>query len=110
MAPACVKSGEKLNDPVPSPLSANVALEGRVEVERVGIVASASVAVTPNASVPPSLMLRGPIGSSTGGAVCAPATEARTISSPIARSSLIVMPTILLNHSLQEEHLPGLAL
>ena len=45
--PACVNVGVQLNVPVPLPLLVNVAPVGRVEVVKVGIVPSGSVAETP---------------------------------------------------------------
>ena len=54
------------NDPVPLPLSTKVALVGRVEVVKVGVVKSASLALIPRFRLAPSATVCGPIAAKTG--------------------------------------------
>ena len=58
--------GVQLKLPVPLPLLVNVAPEGSVDVVRLGMVPSGSVAETPKARSTPSVVLFGPMSVSTG--------------------------------------------
>ena len=65
--PACVNVGVQLNVPVPLPLFINVAPVGRVDVVRLGVVPSASVALILKLRLMPSVTDLAPIVARTGG-------------------------------------------
>ena len=86
-SPACTKVGVQSKVPVPSPLSINEAPDGKVDVVRLGIIPSGSVADTAKLRLTPSSVALEPIEFRIGVWLPASVTLMVTSSLSIAKPS-----------------------